>query len=49
MYNNYSKELNFLVLDNITAFLPTISFSSSNMNIPNNLNLADPVSINHKK
>lgn len=41
-HNNYSKKLRCLVLPHITDNLPSMSFDKANLNIPLNLQLADP-------
>lgn len=41
MYNKYSSDLTFLVLDNITGNIPHYSFDSTLLNIPEGLVLAD--------
>lgn len=40
--NNYQREIPCLILDEITANLPTVSFNLAILNIPQNIRLADP-------
>ena len=40
-YNNYSSELSCLIIDQITEYLPHISFSASVLSIPKHVKLAD--------
>lgn len=40
-FNNFSVKQSFLVLDNITNHIPSVSFSKSRFEIPNNIQLAD--------
>lgn len=42
LHTNFTARLSCLVLDNISAHLPIVSFSSSLINIPHNIALADP-------
>lgn len=41
IYNSFKSELNFLVIKRITDNLPNFSFNKNDINIPNNINLAD--------
>lgn len=41
-HNDFQANLSFLILDNITARLPIRTFSTSELEIPSNLQLADP-------
>lgn len=40
--NNYKADMTCLILDNITDHLPVISFNLTDLNIPQNIELADP-------
>lgn len=42
LYNNYKKELSFMLVDNITQELPNKFYNISTLNIPEGLSLADP-------
>lgn len=42
MHNNFKTKLSFLVISSITDLTPQNSFNISNLNIPNELALADP-------
>lgn len=42
MYNAFSKNLDFLVINKITDNLPAIPFNSTNVKIPGGITLADP-------
>ena len=40
-FNDYTADINCLILNKITESLPLNSFSTNNITIPNNINLAD--------
>lgn len=42
LYNDFAKELNYHVLDNITGHIPSQSFYSDQIEIPQDIYLADP-------
>lgn len=42
LYNNYKRELSFMIVDNITQELPNKFYNVSTLNIPEGLSLADP-------
>ncbi|XP_018576158.1 uncharacterized protein LOC108914762 [Anoplophora glabripennis] len=42
MHNAYQKEISLLIINHITDNIPFISFDDTNLNIPENITLADP-------